>query len=180
MRKVIFNLLLLGAMAALFGSCKDDEKPVGGSFTYNGEKVTLKKGFYADWGSDQIGDDFYYYWTLTLTTQDLAFDEEEEEMTGEGDLIYLGLYGFNIGESELPVGTFEYDANEGENELDYALILLGYGGSQFEYTDDVKAGVVTISKSGDSYTITFTLTLETDEVVSGKYQGKLSYGYVPL
>lgn len=178
MRKSIFNLLLLGAIVALLGSCKDDEKPTGGSFTLDGEKVTLKKGFYYDGGYETDGDDTYYYWGVTLTSDDIVWDADQETLTGTGEMLYFGVYGFNAGETEVPTGTFKFDFADGESILDYVYLVKDFGGDGQDYISGWDAGQVTITKSGSKYTFNFTITnTDTETTISGKFTGTLSYGY---
>ena len=159
MKQKFFNLLL-GAIlvAGLFSCSDDDEKKVSNSVTIDGEKYTLDNGAFAAYDDEDI-----HYYDVFLTGK-------------SGDktaIISLNL----IGETDglLPAGKYTF--SESSETLEYFSILVRNAEEEYvsEY-DEIKRGNVEVKKSGDTYTITFSLTFTTDEgdvTIKGAYKGAM-------
>ena len=173
MKKLFVSSLILAAIIALLGSCKDDENPKqDSSVTYDGKEYSLTKAFAALDDIEIEDDGTWYVWSLLLSDNGISYDDDEEELKGSGDLIYAELWTLDD-DSKLPVGTFVFP-EAGGNFIEEGGLYLGYDLEEEEGEedlDDIKSASVTISKSGSTYTISFSFTLLNDKVITGKYVG---------
>jgi len=178
MNRKILNVLLLVGIVAGFSACKEDEDGAPGKFTFHGETHDLSKAFAANWDTWQNGDDTYYTWEISLTSSGVDYDETEKEFTGEGDVVSLSIQAIND-DGFLPVGTYDpigtvsTVVEKGWCWSDFRLI--GYDFDEEDGVVDVGAQTVnaTISKSGDVYTINFTIAPDTGETITGSYSGSV-------
>ena len=157
------------ALAVALTSCGDDEKKVQSKFTFKGKDYELTRGFAEFDGIYTAGADKYYYWILVLTSSGITVDDDEE-FQGTGDAVIIEIRAKND-DSFVPAGSYEFD-----DDLAY-----GYGvyvnfnpatGAGSGYTD-IEDISITVSKSGNTYTINFTITLGDGSVVTGTYKGDL-------
>lgn len=151
MKQKLFSLLLFASLVVSF-ACSDDEKPKS-SFAIGDTKYTLTDGEYYT-GSE--GDYTRYNVTLSALTSKQYRYIEFSIWVPNGD--------------EIPVGTFSVDDEEihffdiGVIDLDTEGYIQRLNGSQ--------SGEVVISKSGNTYTITFDVVVD-GEHLTGKYKGKI-------
>ena len=177
MKKNLLNLLLLVIIAVFVGSCKDDEAPPG-SFTIDGTKHTLTKGYAEYQWSYVEGEDTYYNWVAALSSSGISYNETDEEFSGIGDVILFFLAIPNNDSEELPTGTYTFPSDSGDPYIDDIWVALSLDADSEDEPDfavnpeDLTEGEVTITKSGSTYTITFSLDFD-GEVVSGTYKGTI-------
>ena len=171
MKKLIISCSAFIALVVVFSSCSDDEKDPAGQFTYDGESHNLTKGFGEVDDVTQIGDDIYYDWNILLSSNGISYNEDEDDYVGTGDAVTLWISVLND-DTFLPSGTYEYDEDTGDSYGIYIDFNVEIGaGESYEDVDDTS---ITISKSGDTYTINFTITLGDGSEVTGSYNGSIT------
>ena len=124
------------------------------------------KGFIQIWGVR--GQHFFY---LNLYSGDLDF----ENGTGTGNMLSLELW--SSADNDLESGAYTYSSSPQPFRYTYAGVAINYNlstesGTAYEITD----GSVTISKSGNIYTVytvTYNLTTNDGRKVEGTYTGVL-------
>jgi len=170
MKRKIFSLMLLVALVVGFSACKDDDDTPPGKFTHDGKTYDLARAFATLWDSWTSGDDTYYAWDLYLTSSGINYDETEEEFTGEGEAVLLTIYALND-DSFVPVGTYNSADDECWSDGVYVDFNVETGdGDEFEDFDSV---TVTITKSGDTFTIEYTIEFTDGDTVTGSYKGSI-------
>ena len=181
MKKLFFSVILLLSATIFFGSCKDGENasPAGSSITLNGETRPLAKAFAQSFDPQPGGEDIFYGWALGLTGEGIVYDGDEEEFGGEGDVVLMLLSAINDDSEELPVGTYTFPYEIGKHSLSTVDVLIDFDSdvderdSEFEQ-EEIESAEVTIAKSGSTYSINFTVTLEDDKKITGKYVGTIT------
>ena len=176
MKKVFISSFILAASIAFLGSCKDDEGSGNkSSFTLGGKEYKLTKAFVALDEIEVEDEDVYYGWDIAMTSDGLF--ESEGNLDGKGDAVHVEFWAVNDDSEDLPVGTFVYP-EAGGNFIESVGVYVGFdfdiGEAEEEY-EDIKSATMTISKSGNTYTVSFSITLEDDSVVTGKYVGTVEY-----
>ncbi len=180
--KLLTGVLL--AATLLLGCKKDDDNnsKTKNYFKVGDTEYDLSAGILENYGTDDNNSWHYGFNTdLTLYSEGLTLQAEDDdwELVGEGHGIYFELfsttgnaldtedYVFTLTEP-CPIGTFDdggctinYDSEQEENsdEEDF----------------DFAGGTVSVSKSGNEYTITIDCTSENGKRITGFYKGTLRY-----
>ena len=154
----------------LFSSCSNGGGGGGegtGSFTYDGTSYTITNGYIDDWGASGYAD-----FDIILATAGL----DSWEWTGTGDFIWFDLVApSSVGEA----GTYVWDLLATHVLWDCGIGLNWDAASDIgtwingDWSLASGADYVTITKSGSTYTIEFSITLDGGEVVTGNYTGTL-------
>jgi hypothetical protein len=173
-KKSLFSgvLFLVIILLLFLGSCKKDkeetlnEGPTGtGSVFYNESTYSLNRAAYELYG--QFGG--VYNYELYLFSEGIDVDTE----TGTGNIV--SMY-FSTYVAPLPAGTIPYYTfNVPEVPTFSASLYLEYDlvnetGIRFDGFED---GEVTISRSGDTYTVEFTCYSMGQDTITGQYTGKI-------
>lgn len=151
MKQKLFSILLLASLVVSV-ACSDDEGSPKSSFTVGDTKYTLTDGeYYTQSDGDYTG----YYITL------YALTSKQQRYVDFSIWIPNG--------SGIPVGTFSI-----EDEISFSRIQVVdvVNEEYIENITDFDSGEVIISKSGDTYTITFDVVVD-GEHITGKYKGKI-------
>ncbi|HEY3403169.1 MAG TPA: hypothetical protein VGK59_07270 [Ohtaekwangia sp.] len=157
MKQKFFNLLLGAALVAVLFSCSDDDKKSSNSVTIDGKKYTFEDD--GSFWTYQDGD-LYFFEGSVYGISGNQFADVSFEVASEND-----------GDGGLPVGNYTY-ADETLNDFDIEVYDDEFNTIAEYY--DVKSGNLEITKSGDTYTVTFNITFETDEgdvTIKGTYKG---------
>jgi hypothetical protein len=165
MKKLAFSLL---AVVLFFSACSkdDDETVAGGSFVINGKTVATQHGFLFDYGSD--GNEIIFSDAPLSDTFSGKFSAVSIDLD---TLIDGGSYTYMTRDSSA--------YNKTKNFYDAIAIYQGnfVDGQADEATGtwltEPKSGTVSIKKSGETYTVTYSFVFPTT-TVSGKYTGALS------
>jgi hypothetical protein len=151
MKQKLFSLLLLASLVVSV-ACSDDEGGPKSSFTIGDKKYTLTDGeYYISNDDDWTG----YYITLSgMTSKEYrSVDFSIWVQNGDG----------------IPVGTFDVD----DNYIYFEIVVVDLeSGDDIKHLEGADSGEVIISKSGDTYTITFDVVVD-GEPVTGTYKGKI-------
>ncbi|SFE91780.1 hypothetical protein SAMN05518672_11247 [Chitinophaga sp. CF118] len=156
MKKLAAVMLAMSLFALFATACKKDDKttPAGGSFTIDG------KAYNSD----------YAYWTtangLIITNIGVAPDYIENFVQIFVDSLSYPKYDF------LSRSNVAYDAKKNFSSAVVRYNATNVAGAGTEVTG-VTAGTVNVSKSGDVYSISYSITLS-GKVVTGTYNGKIS------
>jgi hypothetical protein len=172
--KTLKSILLLAFITCAFLSCKDDDDNGGasgsgmGSFTYDGSNFALDKGSVINYGG--AGNSFNF--DIILGSPSLNFDQFGD-LDGSGDSVYFELW--TDQQSGLKSGTYSYDSSS-EADFTFTIGQIGVGcdnNGTCTFQDDSRSGTVTINRSGSNYDISFNLTMNGGEVITGSYDGSL-------
>lgn len=163
MKKLIkltcFSLFIM--LSAASCSSDDDSSSNDNSsntIEYLDETIDVTSAIIEDFGTTTI--DSYYNYDFILTG----------DLDGISYEFYVEL--FSEGINEFRTGTFEYTSTEFADSDEFY-----YENATFEFGDtylDVVGGDITVTGSGDDYSITGTLTLDNDETVTISYDGIFS------
>jgi hypothetical protein len=172
MKRNILNILLLAGAAVIFSSCKDDDEKSASSFKIDAVSTTIKTGVFIQ-SSDLSGENNDIY------RHELAFLGEglsivEGQAVGEGNALHMEIVSST---TALEPGTYSFKGSDvGSKAFDFsygtAYIDLNADDEQeFEFTE----GTITVSKSGEVYTINVSGTADgVDGVaVEAQFSGKL-------
>ncbi len=158
----------------MFSSCSDDES-IPNRIIIDGESFKLNKGYIAGYGIDvdDNGNQGSLY-EILLTSAGITVNGDE--IGGEGQILVLTL--FSGSTIELKPGTYNYSDGFIESTLYDAFAAdadFDSGSGEAYFTLD---GTVTISRSGNTWTIRFELEMESgggEEVdVTGSFSGPLT------
>jgi hypothetical protein len=169
MKRNIFNILLLASAAVALSSCKDDDKKAS-SLKIDGESTAITAGllFYS---TDLSGEnnDFYRH-EIVLLGKGLSSDNTGD-VTGEGNGLSLEIASAT---TSLEVGTYTFTGTDVDNEPFDFWNGSAYTGvnTQQQQELDFTEGTITVSKSGDTYTINVTGAAG-DAAIEAYYSGKL-------
>lgn len=156
MKKLASVMLAVGLFAMLSTACSKDEKatPAGGSFSVDGKAYNSN----------------YAYWTsangLVITNIGVAPDYIENYVRIVIDSLNYPTYAY------LARTNGAYDAKKNFAGAEVRYNATNVAGAGAEITG-VTAGTVTVSKSANIYTITYTMTVA-GKVVTGTYNGQVS------
>lgn len=170
--KKIFTLCLFSALALAAVSCddKDDKGADAPKMTVNGQTETIGSAIYLDFPSDEVGKNRIMLYLLKDVKTSLP---ENETDFGIALMVTESFYGKTIDLTK-PLGR--------ESQL----ILVGANGSGvFEavYADGkitdsigkkivVTAGTLTLTRSGDNFTVKVSVTLADGNSLSADWKGK--------
>lgn len=171
MKKSILNILLLAGAAIIFSSCKDDDEKSAGSFKIEDVSTPIKTGVFI-YSSELSGenDDIYRH-EVAFLGEGLSVSDVDIDVVGEGNALLLEIVSST---TALEPGTYAFkgsDVGSKPFDLSYgtAYIDLNTPDKQdFEFT----GGTMTVSKSGDVYTIDVNATAD-GLAVEGHFSGKL-------
>ncbi|WP_341226473.1 hypothetical protein [uncultured Arcticibacterium sp.] len=172
---------LFFASVLLFSCSKSDsddvEPATKNAFVISDQEFALDAGLIENYGET---DEDVYDFDITLYSSSVTVVEEDGEyyeLAGEGNAVYLDFSSSSA--SDLTPGTYSY--SEGYEAGTFAVgvaisnanFASGIGTDYF-----VESGSVTVDKDGDTYTITFDVTLDSGEKMTGSYTGVLKlYDY---
>jgi hypothetical protein len=152
--KKLSKMLIIMSVLFAFSSCKkDNDNNSGASFgtyAYQGKtnKITL-----GDYRSGN-GDGAWIYFT------------------GEGFSDFVQLRFAGLSNYVIPVGTFTYKPAGDLTPYNAAKNFKGGQAISNDNSDEINGGSITISKNGETYTITFNATTAKGPL-SGKFEGVL-------
>lgn len=158
----------MGAIAIT--CCSDDSGGGSKNFTYSyysDQSITVANGFIAKCGEPD--DEGFQEFKIRLTESGIKAGEDET-LAGFGDSFFINLE--SESSTELLEGEYNINAYEAGLLLDHNFDLEGGSGESIA----ADHGVVTVSRSGDTYTLTFNITLEDsseEEALKGTFKGKL-------
>ena len=166
MKRFLF-LLTLGLLVVL-SSCSDDdgEASVGltGATNYDGEAISISDGLFGEFAEDGA-----YAATFFLADAPLSFDEDTEAATFQGEVLISVVIGVE-GDSFQP-GTYPIEFNSSSSRIAIVFVTT-IADNQVDTTlDAATGGTVNITGSGNSYTITFDLTFESELELTGTASG---------
>ena len=176
MKKACYYLSV--ALLAIFTSCGEDKDPdpkmnPEGSFTVNGEAFNLDFGYKEDFGSNDNGS---FDVDVYLSSEAIDLNTDGESLSNIS-VVYLDL---NTNQrNELQTGTYTY----GDERDELVMVDASVGANiSTDANGDVISGTlyiivdgsVTITQSGDNYTISFTLTSTEGTTITGSYTGTIS------
>lgn len=173
MRKIL-SCICLVAVGAWFTACDDDDdkkSTTPNEFNLGDQKYALAAGYYDSVSTQTVGADTYHFWNVVVTSSGITYSGNK--FVGTGDAVRFDLYTKQDG--ELPNGT--YTASSLENGIENARIFITFNpesGTGTTYTDEVDDAEVTITKSGSTHTVTFTITLEDAREIKGTFAGTLT------
>jgi hypothetical protein len=172
--------LFVFAMLFVLVSCSEDDKPVR-KLVIDGENIPLANGYLIYNGGFNVNEDAGSSYDIILSTKNLTADEFGDAV-GTGDFIKFDLLSEDT--ESLLDGTYTFSGGNFLGEMVECTARVGYDASLETEGNGVGfyavEGAVTIVKSGNSYKITFDLTMvqegtESEVQVTGKYEGKLVY-----
>jgi hypothetical protein len=169
------SLLLLLVTSVVLISCGDDDKEsVPDRIIIDGESFKLTKGYITGYGiyeDDELNTGSIY--EILLATDGVVVDEDGASGTGQ----VLDLFLFSSSNIELKEGTYTYSLDFLEGTLIEGFSVDGNFDTEQGVFYVIIDGEVTISRSGDSWTIEFDFITETDtggEIdVTGSFSGTL-------
>lgn len=158
---ILIVLSLIVLQLAVMG-CEDesDEDPIIGEIEYNGQTLTFRDGIIYDNGPE----DGYYNYDFVIAEQVEDFQDESEFNSEYGIFLWAesnGESGFNSGSYIMPP-----DTTAGDNILFIAGYLTNIT-TNSSTNMPATSGSVDITRSGDTFTLTFNLTLQDGNTFTG-------------
>ena len=176
MKKRTTQLLLILAIGVLFNSCGKKESDVapevGSQMNYTGKSYNLSQGY-----ADVTTIDKLTYVSLYLFTSSLKITEKNNEIDSFSGLATgLALQLILPKNTEgLSAGEYIYDGREDKvNTFSDGAIVLDFDINEDEgFLKEIKAGKITVRKTGDIYEISFDMKDTDGKAITGNYKGKL-------
>jgi hypothetical protein len=170
-------MLLLLVVVMMTAGCKKDDD--GGSadsnyLEYKGERYSLSKGFLEDYG--ELGGGVFDV-DITLVSSSInivVIDEEVEELTGTGNLIYID-FRSSIAKA-VATGNYSYTASEDAETFVFGIAGVNYNIALEEGVGlFVTGGTINVVRSGNTYELEFNLLVNVTDTLKGKFKGSLAY-----
>ena len=168
--KIFFILLTLIS----FSSCSSEDDEVNdndntGNATYDGTSINLTQGAIINYGEIEEG---VYNFDIDLLSDDFDIDFENQEVNGGGENVYFEMW--TSQSSGLKEGTYKMTNGEADFGISVADFSMNYNfdtdeGTIYEAND----AELTLSKSGNTYSLDFTLSFSNGKTLTGKYEGSL-------
>ncbi len=179
--KLFCGLLLASSLLISCDKDEDDDVSQKNYLKIGETEYVLSKGMYENYGQMEWEGWQYdgYNLDLTLFSSGLTNSTDSEgytDLSGSGQVIYFEMFSskgnefdsrdYTFSSSEpYPVGTFDY----GEFCISYS------DDNEVNNWIDISSGKVTISKSGDTYSITIDCKSENGDNIKGFFKGTLQY-----
>jgi hypothetical protein len=168
MNKKLLSILFLALLAINFQACKDDDeaKPKN-EFTSGGETFSLESGDLSLFVDEhpESGDPVYK-WTVFIISDQLA-DKWH----------WVSFHLIGDSETSLTEGTYTYDPEYTQDNFTFFFgeVAKNYivEDGEGDVSEDFESGTVKVAKSGDTYTITFDVTLDGGATAKGQFIGEL-------
>jgi hypothetical protein len=155
--------VLVVAVIFIFATC--DNGDAGSYFTYDGNTYELATAVIERGGENTEPGESGYFISFAAASAGMDIIN----LTGTGDGIGLDL---NSSSYDLVAGTYTWSTTNVENTVVDAMIVINYNLATDEGTAYLAIdATVTVSVSGDTYTVEFTLTLENAKTVTGIWEG---------
>ena len=145
-------LVLMVGLALLAACQQDDGSSAPGSFTYDGTTYELHQADMQDWGDAGVAGSY-----------DIDVIVYHESMSHG---VYLDLNSATPG--DLDPATYAWSVIRDPHTLVDAAVGIG------TWSVDAVGGSVTVTRSGDTYTISFSLDLNNGQTATGSYTGPLT------
>jgi len=156
--------IVVVAVIFIFASCDNNGGAVS-YFTYDGNTYELATAVIERGGENTGPGESGYYVNFAAASSGMDIIN----LTGTGDGLSLDL---NSSSYDLVAGTYTWSTTNVENTVVDAMIVLNYNLATDEGTTHfATTATVTVSVSGDTYTVEFTLTLENAKTVKGIWIG---------
>ncbi len=153
------GLFLIGLLIIAV-SCKKKSEDRENAFTANEKVFSTPNGYLEIYSPEDDGGDFDIFLTDGEYITDSSYNYNSE--------VYFDFKSPST--TELSSGEYVFDPEWSPGSFDYATVTMyGDNGVTFEVTD----GAVDINKSGDTYEISYEITIGNITLVSGYYKGSL-------
>jgi len=176
--KSLFRIVL-GFLAITFlgVQCNDDDSSSEqSSINYNNQTYSLNKGILENYGNIRGTG---YNLDLTLLSSGLVVhvtDNMIDSISGTGNGINFELFSTN--QSALNVGDYTYYADSKGNPgtFYFGKVILNFNiATETGINLDLTGGIVSVTRSGTEYELTFNCTASDGKAVTGYYRGPLTY-----
>lgn len=169
-------LLLLIVPFLIISSCKkeEDNNVNGNEVSVNGESFNLEKGHIISFGGNDDGSfDFDVY----LFSSGISFSDEEDNLVGLGDWLYLDLN--TSSPNGLVSGTYTYSVEGGAlTFLEGSILAINVdldGNANMGTFYQIAGGTVDISVEDDETSFDFNLVDSDNNTIAGQFSGVLSF-----
>lgn len=171
------------AVTVAFSGCsKDEETPAKtNSFSFESKTYDTPKGFIEFYGPES--DNKSANFDILLVSSDVNYDAPSDEYTYSDNYDYMVFELNSSSLTELVSGNYTYDFWDMEDELAkpntfsdayVGVDVIDESTADHEYgSDETTTGTVTVTKSGTTYEITYSVKLE-GKMVEGYYKGSLT------
>jgi hypothetical protein len=172
-----FAIIIIGGL--LIASCKKDETTPANSFKYNAKESPIGTAFAGKLGQASAGSYGYYIYFLENTLTVNYVNSAPDSLSGVGDLLEIamvssdstgikpGTYNFSSSQITFDPFTFGYESgllvNYDPNGQSNPAVLL------------INGGTITVSKSGDVYEFTLSMTTNANSTITGFYKGEIVF-----
>lgn len=163
---VLFILLLF--------SCKK-ETPTANYFEYEMSKYPVDIGMIEGYGKlepEVTG----YNFDVTIHSSGILFSAIDESYSGYGNIIYLEM--FSGSADQLSPGTYNFDNAGSMDPMTFDIGRFGMYVDMDEQSGTIilaNSGSVTVSKTGEIWTLIFNCATSAGNSITGKYSGELEY-----
>jgi len=174
----LITVLLIGAttIITIMGGCKKEDSKANNHMTHNGVEYQLDKGILESYGR---WDDEGYGMDLVLLSPGFIIHEingEIDSLSGIGHGIMFEL--FSNSSDKLDIGNYSWDENDDgiPFTMIYSDAVMNWNiqtGDGMELEAD--NGELKIISSEGGYELSFSLTMEDGNTLSGFYKGTLKY-----
>ncbi len=159
MKKLYTHILIILFISLLFSACRELQLEPENYFMYNDAKYELENGYYYTYEVHQ-GVSIHL---LYLVSDGISFNTTETSFEGEGD--YITAF-FSTGSDEIFSGTFPLTTTNNAFCLD---CIMGNAN-----VISIQTGSITISIEENIFEIEFTLVIDDQNSVTGRYKGSLT------
>lgn len=161
-KKIKYGLVLTIALLIIV-SCKKNDDDKQNSFVVNETEFTTPNGYLEIYSPEEDGGDF----DIVLTDGEYIIDSAF--YYDWNTLVYFDFKSPST--TELSSGEYVFDILWPPNSFDYGFVVMyGLSGVDFDITD----GSVYIEKIGETYEITYDITIGSSTTVAGYFKGPLT------
>jgi hypothetical protein len=171
-----FAIILIGGI--LIAGCKKDETTPANSFKYNDKESLIGTAFAGNLGEITNGSYGYYIYFFENTLTVHYVNSSPDSISGVGDLLEIAMVSSDS--TGIKPGTYNYSAST----TTFNTFTFGYeSGLLVNFNPNsqsdpavlqITGGKITVSKNGDVYEFTLSMTTNANSTITGFYKGEIT------
>lgn len=177
-RTITHSLAIIFISSILFAGCKKDETDPKNSYKYNEKESLIGTAFAGSLGEVSEGSYGYYFYLLENTLTVEYVNSAPDKISGIGDYMMIAM--LSSDSTGLKTGEYTYSSNVNTvnpNTFGYESgLLINYDGSTDMYSGLMlfNGGKITVSRSGEDYTVNLSISTTVNSTITGFYKGKIA------
>lgn len=150
-----------------------DDATTENTFVYQNNTYDASVGYLINYGTDSDG---ITNFDVFISSESITFSEAQADFLGTGNAVYFEM--FSATATDIAPGNYTFVYTDIDaNTFDWAELYIDYNIADDSLeplaTDNTSSGTVTVSKTGETYRISYEFTLANAEKVTGTFSGSM-------